>query len=330
MNIRYSYTFILLWYSTSVLGAPMSDDKDWGKNKVIEKLTAPDSEDRYTWNGAIRGKFFLDSDRCLYVPTQDEYAVATIKKCPKSRDNLEDGFHWFIEGKIVWGVDPQPVLEATIRSYVARDEQTSLCLASFKSPLDTPRVRNTDPSDAWSKDQMWDIGMDGAKTYKLYESGWGPVFLQSCVESSITQTWHIGLGKSQYPDDPDRWTWIRPAAYEAHNCDSPETWCKDPSFFSLDGLLGKVCPPNYKFRPGLARPYLPPDDTKVPPNSFVPVQAGCTPSLWTFQPNFIILNGDGTVASTIIKDTVPISRPAPYFQDPNFNPQSYGKYKIGG
>ncbi|KAJ6264905.1 hypothetical protein Dda_1058 [Drechslerella dactyloides] len=297
----------------------MGDDSDWGQSKHITKLQSPDNEDMWSWDGAIRGRVFGDVDRCLYVPSQEEYSAATIRSCPEKATDLEDGFHWLIKGKVVWGIDPQPVFEGYIRSYVAANEQKSLCLASWRLPYSSPLLQN-DPS--WARSQLWDIGPDEVKRYKEYESAWGPAFLQECDTASDAQTWHIGLGASQYSGDPDRWTWIRPASYDPGTCPQPDKWCLPPKWNER-----YTCPDNYAFRRGLARPYLPSDDSKVPRNTYIPVQVGCTPSLWTFQPNFVILNGDGTVSSAIIKDTITDARVRPYYDDPDFNPHTYGKYK---
>ncbi|KAF3915594.1 hypothetical protein ABW21_db0207134 [Orbilia brochopaga] len=152
MKLRYSYTAILLWCSTSVLGSPLSDDSDWGKKAVIEKFTF-DGDDRYAWDGAIRGRYFDDADRCLFVASGKEDGQVMTKKCPSKRDDLDDAFH--------------------------------------------------------------------------------------CT------------------------------------------------------------------------------------------QVGCTLSLWTFHPNFIITNADGTVAADIIKESVPNPQTAPQYKDPDLVPQSYGKYLPG-
>ncbi|KAF3913751.1 hypothetical protein AA313_de0208218 [Arthrobotrys entomopaga] len=217
--MRLQNCILILFYTTLARSAPrpLDDDSDWNKNKAITVLTSPvkNVENFYQWSGVIKSMFFDDKNRCLAVDMRNtnfgkphQYARAIVNHCPDSRDNAPIEQSWFIKGTIEFIYGDQPVFEGYIRSNVKTWENEQLCLTAHKDIRQAPGLRPTDTSYTDNQDIPDDQGW-GQKVlqYRSFITHWGPAYLDLCNINNPSQVWHIGLGKSNLPNAPDKWTW---------------------------------------------------------------------------------------------------------------------------
>ncbi|KAK6541448.1 hypothetical protein TWF694_007259 [Orbilia ellipsospora] len=313
-----TYILILI-YSTFTNSAPrpLDDDSDWNRNKAITILSSlvKGVDNFYQWSGVIKSMFFDDKNRCLTVDMRNQnfgrphqYARAVVNHCPDSRDAAPTEQRWFVKGTIEFIYGDQPVFEGYIRSNMKTWENEQLCLTAHKDIQQAPGLNPTYNAYVDAQDIPENTAW-GAKVlqYRNFITHWGPAYLDTCNINNPNQVWHIGLGKSNLPNAPDKWTWIRPKSYPPGTCRSPQDkdWC--------DGTDHTNCRPNYPFNRGLMRPNW--QATTKDDGFTLLTEVGCSPSLWMFQPNFIALDNNGNILNAIVSGTQQDSRHAPYYLD---------------
>ncbi|EPS39311.1 hypothetical protein H072_6918 [Dactylellina haptotyla CBS 200.50] len=335
--MRFQISLLVVLHSAAhVWAVPLNDDGDWNKNKALTQITPVGGGEPYwSWEGVIKSMFFDETNSCLSVDIRDNdvqterYQKVVIRKCPDSRDKAPPEQQWFIKGQIVYDIDNQIIFEGYLRSQLNGPFNSALCLSSHKDPRNTPMYRpGADFANAeYASDVYQDIPPDqdwGKKvlSYQKYITAWGPVYTDICDPNNINQMWQIGLGKSNRQDTPDKWTCLimtmdltfaRPIKYRIR----PKTWgptiCSSISTPWCDGTDHKNCRPNYPFFAGLQRPNVKKSD--VDDKFIAAVQAGCSPSYWMFQPNFMALDAHQKPLQSIIKATVSDGRVGPYYTD---------------
>ncbi|KAK6506806.1 hypothetical protein TWF481_005266 [Arthrobotrys musiformis] len=312
----------------------------------------------YTWTGVIKSMFSDEKDTCLTLDILNRYVDEKGKqfseKFPKSGTgvgifrcpgNLGDApayQKWFIKGTVYTQEDVEPVFEGIIRSQQVTEGGGRLCLTYREDPGRTPLTgwkKTNDGKDqlAWNpqaKFYDWDYQQDINPhprfwNYHKFFTSWGVVSVSHCRPGSDDQIWHIGLspdeenGNRRYPDDPKRWTWIRPKVMPINECiQAPNRDPKASEESQPDAMCihrkDRNCKPNYSWHPGLMRPYIAPERV----NDMEKVQwvmVGCSPSNWMPQQNFGLLKG-GTdqIRDKIIKARIKDPRIAPTRLDYDF------------
>ncbi|EGX43117.1 hypothetical protein AOL_s00215g726 [Orbilia oligospora ATCC 24927] len=329
----------------------LNDDDNHGKDKVMTRLSSinentPDLEEvTFTWTGVIKSMFADEKDTCLTLdilgldgPGMIRYPqIGTrvgVYKCPSSVANAPAYQKWFIKGRLVEGVDVEPVFEGLIRTNQVTMYGKRLCLAGRMDPGRTPlSLYDAEERHAQAKFFNWE-DMQGVDVHPMFWNhnkwftSWGVVYVDECRPGDHTQAWHIGLSpdrdnRRRYPDDPKKWTWIRPKGMPSTPCESPPN--RDPS--KRDGEQPEAlcihrtdskCKPNYPYHPGLMRPYIAPERVKEQ-ESVQWVMLGCSPSNWMLQHNFALLDsGSGDIRDSVIGDRIKDPRIPPKYVDADY------------
>ncbi|RVD81876.1 uncharacterized protein DFL_009723 [Arthrobotrys flagrans] len=351
---------LILLYSVNP-GHTLDDDSNYSKDATMTRLssinenTPKEEEVTWTWNGVIKSMFSDEKDTCLTLDILGRDDAGGVKKrfpkpgtgvgvykCPGKLGDAPAHQRWFIKGRNTDGLDLEPVFEGIIRSNQVAWDGKRLCLTARKDPSRTPLTTwkySESQTNTWNEQTKffdWTSKQDTKNVNDMfwnhhkYFTSWGPVYMDHCRPGDPSQTWLIALSPDEkdntrrYPDDPKKWTWIRPKLMGRKQCEQapnrdpnvdaaqyPDAWCihrKD-----------RDCKPNYNYHPGLMRPYIPPE--KVNEQTKVQwVMVGCSPSNWMLQRNFALLNKDGNIRDKVIKDRIKDPRIGPEYYDADFAP----------
>ncbi|KAK6521709.1 hypothetical protein TWF506_001913 [Arthrobotrys conoides] len=340
---------LMLLYAAKQCHA-LADDGKYGDDKAMTRLSSinentPDLEEvTFTWNGVIKSMFADETDTCLTLDILGHDGKDSKKfpeigtrvgvyKCPGKLGDAPAYQKWFIKGRVTEGVDVEPVFEGLIRTNQVTMDGKRLCLVGRIDPGRTPLTINDPPNwNPQAKFYNWEE-KQGIKAHPMFWNhhkwftSWGVVYVDECRPGDHSQSWYIGLSPNsknerRYPDDPKKWTWIRPKEMPSWPCEQPpnrdpkkrneeqpDAWCIHRE--------DSDCKPNYPYHPGLMRPYIAHD--RVKEQTMVQwVMLGCSPSNWMPQLNFALLDGNGNIRDDVIGSRIKDPRIPPKYVDADY------------